>query len=189
MKNVTVIIILTVASLTSGISQLINYQLSESALSWKGKAAFSKYYLSGTLTTQSSEVKIDDGKIIDAFIIIDMLSLHAENDQLKAHLRSEDFFEVEKYTRSTFYLSEEASISANETLLTGDLTLKNKTLPIDVLATINLDNETLKVFGKFIIDRTSFGIYYNSPNFFENLKEQAIDDHFELEFALTYKKK
>lgn len=37
--------------------------------------------------------------------------------------------------------------------------------------------------------RTNFGIHYKSSSFFDNLKNKAIDDVFELEVSLKFKKK
>lgn len=189
MKNITFIIITILASLVIGNTQQTDYVLKEGVLTWKGKAAFSSYYLSGTLNAASSSLIIQNEKIIDGKIILDMLSLDAENDQLQSHLRSKDFFEVDKYQKAIFLLNKEALIVDGKTVLSGDLTIKEKTLPVDIVTTVTLCSGNPKVSGKLIVDRTKFGIYYNSPNFFENLKEHAIDDEFELVFELTYVKK
>ncbi|MFT5617313.1 MAG: hypothetical protein ACI85I_000529 [Arenicella sp.] len=39
-----------------------------------------------------------------------------------------------------------------------------------------------------IIDRTKFGITYNSPSYFEKMKDQAIADEFTISFNWVFEK-
>ena len=40
--------------------------------------------------------------------------------------------------------------------------------------------------GKFVLDRTLFGIIYKSGNFFKELADKAINDEFEMQIQLMY---
>ena len=68
----------------------------------------------------------------------------------------------------------------------GQLTLKDKTQTITFLIQQVVKRKELTIKGKAIINRTDFGITYNSPSYFENLGDQAIADEMELTFELFF---
>jgi polyisoprenoid-binding protein YceI len=54
---------------------------------------------------------------------IDMNSINTRNEKRDNHLRSEDFFDVEKFPTMTFQSKKWAKVSENEFDVTGDLSL------------------------------------------------------------------
>ena len=167
-----------------------SYQLDihKSQLKWTGKAAFSSYSLSGTLKAKSGNITISNNQITATTIIIDMKSLSSEMKDLTKHLRGKDFFEVKKYPKATFELSEPIDLNDKNPKAIGQLTIKNQTKDYSFPLMISQEEISYQVKGTITINRTEFGIYYNSPNYFEGLKQQAIADQFELELNLRFEK-
>jgi polyisoprenoid-binding protein YceI len=67
---------------------------------------------------------------------IEVASLESRSDQRDTHLRSADFFDVEKYPFITFKLTSVEPVDAESFRVKGDLTVKNVTKPITLDATI-----------------------------------------------------
>ena len=175
--------------ITSALSaQNYNLNTSKSSLEWTGKAAFNAYTLSGTLKANSGNLTIKDKKLEKTSIEIDMKSLDAENKDLKKHLKGKDFFEVKKHTKATFVLTSPIDLSKSSAIAKGNLTVKGITKPYSFPLTITKNGESYKVSGTLKIDRTNFIIYYNSPNYFEGIKQNAIADNFDLKLDLVFER-
>lgn len=67
---------------------------------------------------------------------VDASSLSTGNDQRDAHVRSADFFEVEKYPEWTFR-STGLAAKGEDYVLTGDLTIKGVTRPVELALELN----------------------------------------------------
>jgi polyisoprenoid-binding protein YceI len=67
---------------------------------------------------------------------IDLASIDTKNDQRDGHIRSADFFDVEKNPTMTF-VSTGVSVSGDEFLITGELTLKGVTKPVTLKTEFN----------------------------------------------------
>ncbi|MEM1001449.1 MAG: YceI family protein [Bacteroidota bacterium] len=146
-------------------------------LSWTGKAAFNAYSLTGAIDIKNVTSRVTINKLEDLYIEIDMTSLDHENSDLKTHLRSKDFFEVKRYKSASFQLSKPAKIVNGEALITGTLNIKDISKEEQFKVKI-VDNQLIL---DIVINRTDYGITFNSPTFFEKMKDQAIADEFRLE--------
>jgi len=138
--------------------------------------------LTGSLKKKEGIMKIEDGRVLELRIIIDMKSLDHENNDLKSHLRNEDFFEVNTFTTATFELLKPIIITNNTAILVGNMTIKNITKEEIIKAKIS--NKSLSF--SHIMNRTIYGIKFNSPSFFKKIKENAIADEFILEGRLIF---
>lgn len=145
-------------------------------LYWTGKAAFNSYSLTGTIDIKRVSSKVTTNSIEELIIEIDMTSLNHENQDLKGHLRSKDFFEVDAYNSSSFILSKPAVITNGQATLTGTLTIKNKKQEESFVVLIK-DNQ---LHLDIAVNRLDYGITFNSPTIFEKMKDQAIADEFQL---------
>ena len=58
---------------------------------------------------------------------IDVATIHTNSDDRDNHLRSGDFFDVEKYPNLSFVSTEIVKTSDNEYSITGDMTIKDVT--------------------------------------------------------------
>ena len=157
----------------------------KSTINWKGKAAFNSYSPTGTIQVKEGSISIENNVITALNIVIDMTTLDHEIKDLKNHLRNKDFFEVKKYKTATFTLSEPAKIINGGVLVVGAMTIKNTTKKETIKLTVSHEG-ALRLQFDFNLDRTEYGIKFNSPNFFKKLKENAIADKFNLKGNLVF---
>jgi polyisoprenoid-binding protein YceI len=111
--------------------------------------------LSGQLRLPS-----DDMKDASLKVEIDMTSLSTKNFILTKHLKTDDFFNVEKYPQATFVSSQiEPKPDGESThLITGDFTIHGvkKTLSFPARFTVTPEAVTLK--GTFTVRQSEFGM-------------------------------
>ena len=69
-------------------------------------------------------------------VTIEVASLNTRNEQRDNHLRSADFFDVEKYPTMSFTITSVEPLEGDSYLVRGDLTIKDVTRPIALDATI-----------------------------------------------------
>lgn len=188
LKNI-VIISLIIIGLQKIQAQNYTLDVKSSELSWTGKAAFNSYALTGTITPKSGTVTALDKTISSLQLIINMKSIDHENNDLKNHLKNEDFFEVKKYPTATFIVNNSVTLENTETVLTGSLTIKGKTNTENIPVTIESKGTDILITFKYLIDRTKYGVNHNSPSIFKRMKENAIADEFILEGKLLFKSK
>jgi polyisoprenoid-binding protein YceI len=113
------------------------------------------------------------------------------NEKLVGHLKSDDFFSVEKNPTATFVITSVAPLKGdacgNNATITGDLTIKGKTNPLSFPAKVGVKNGMAAASGTATIDRTKYDIRYRSKSFFESIGDKAIDDTFTLTFNVIAK--
>lgn len=179
MKTIkSLILALTISFSSLLMAQSKSIQTEKSTLEWTGKAAFNSYSLTGSLDLKMGSLNIENDSVRALEITVDMTSLNHENNTLKSHLRSEDFFEVSTYKDATFKLSNSSPIKDGIAKITGYLTIKDTTKQETFQISFNEDYSRLSF--EIDIDRTSYGVTFNSPSFYEKLKEDAIADVFRL---------
>lgn len=184
MKQLFMLICLALTIGCNGHAQQYTLDTHESTVQWTGKAAFQTYSLSGTLSTASGKLTMQENQPLDGTVVMDMTSLASDSKQLKTHLRSKDFFEVDRFGEATFVLSR---FDSTINVVYGELTIKEKSLPYSFPIHLERKSNQVVIRGTLVIDRTDFDITFNSPSYFEKLKEQAIADDFELEVDLRFK--
>ncbi|WP_283635489.1 YceI family protein [Aquaticitalea lipolytica] len=96
----------------------------------------------GAFKTFDASIDGEDFRTSNFNVTIDTGSISTNNDDRDAHLKSPDFFEVEKYPEITFVSTSLKKVDDNEFKLIGDLTIKGTTKEIE------LDTE----FGGFMKD-------------------------------------
>ena len=101
---------------------------------------------------------------------------------LDGHLKSDDFFGVEKFPTATLVIKSLGEKGNGVYAVTADLTIKGKTesIKFDLTVGKNTAETSLKV------DRTKYGIQYGSGSFFDNLGDKTISDEFELKVKLVF---
>ena len=96
-------------------------------------------------------------------LVIDMTSTYSDAEKLTGHLKSPDFFDVEKYPNSTFIVTDikEQSGAKGEThLLTGNFELHGVTKSIAIPITVKTSEDSIHVTADFFINRFDFNIKY-----------------------------
>lgn len=94
---------------------------------------------------------------------IDVNSIYSDDDKLTGHLKTADFFDVEKYPKASFVSTKivpDAAKGAGNYTVTGDFNLHGQTKAITFPARIEVKNDKVEVDAEFSINRKDFGIVY-----------------------------
>lgn len=157
-----------------------------SKVAWKGTKLTGAH--DGTIKISEGTLALEDGKLASGNFIIDMNTIVVldledpkQNADLKGHLESGDFFDVANNANSVFSITG-VEDKDGKTFVKGNLTMKNikKNIEFPANITVNGDNVTL-TSEPFTIDRTEWGIEYNSGKFTDLAKDKLIDDNIELQ--------
>jgi polyisoprenoid-binding protein YceI len=96
-------------------------------------------------------------------------SIEVKDENLKAHLGSPEFFDVERYPEIRFESSHIEIGRGGEITVTGELTIKDQTHEVESTGTITGPAVTLGDLVKVgitletTVDRTTFGLNWNAP--------------------------
>lgn len=160
---------------------------SSSKVEWIGTKVSG--YHTGTINIKSGSFRANGDTVTGGNFVFDMKSMvvsgppgsdEKANEKLLGHLKSPDFFDVEKHPEGSFEITSvkpftgtvtdsndvrQESINkykvANPThLVNGNLTLKGVTKNIEFPAQINVGANSIDGLAKFNIDRTQWGIVY-----------------------------
>lgn len=188
MRNLkTIAIALFVAfGTTVATAQTKKVIVEKSTIKWVGKKVTGEH--SGTVNLKEGNLIFKGNKLAGGNFTVDMTSMTATDlsgdykGKLDGHLKSEDFFGTEKNPTSTLVFKKIAAKANGVYTVTGDLTIKGITNPItfDLAVKGNTASTDLK------IDRTKYGIKYNSKSFFDSIGDKAIYDDFELSVNLQF---
>ncbi len=173
---------------TSGEFKVLN-----SKMTWKGFKATSSH--DGEITIKEGKLYVKDNKLVGGEFEIDMNSItntdmakdDPYNKKLVDHLKNADFFDVQKYPKATFEITN-VSVKDEVSIIEGNLTIKGITKNISFPASVLVEKSGVTLLSdKIKIDRTDFGIKYKSGKFFKNLKDKLINDIFEVSFKISAK--
>jgi len=156
----------------------------KSSIKWAAKKVGGGY--EGTINISKGNFLVDNNSIKGGQFTIDTKSIAVPNgsDRLVNHLKNEDFFDVQKYPTANFVLTDIKKNGAT-TMVSGQLTIKGISKQISFPATIQYAKDSLQATATNIkIDRTQFGIQYNSGSFFADLGNKAIENDFVLNITL-----
>nr|WP_229215310.1 YceI family protein [Dyadobacter bucti] len=149
----------------------------------------------GTVPLTSGSLIVDNDKLKGGNFVIDVKSLVVTdvtdkemNGKLTGHLKSDDFFSVEKHPQAKLVISSVTPKGGNAYDVTGKLTIKGITQDVKFPATVKADSKKVTANAKVTVDRTKYDIKFRSANFFENLGDKAIDNDFTLDVNLVANK-
>ncbi len=179
-----------------GIANATDYNVdkSVSTVRWDAKKVTGKH--NGTIAIASGSFSATNANITGGTIVIDMKSIvdldltdAGYNAKLTGHLKSEDFFAVDKFPESRLVVNKVSQVSGSDYKFMADLTIKGVTNPIEFNAKVTKNGDNLNAEGIMTINRAKFGVKYGSSSFFENLGDKVIYDDFTLTFNIVAKKK
>ena len=144
-----------------------------SVINWEGYKP-GRYSHIGTIKMQSGQLAINNGNIESGSFVIDMNSLNnldlqdaKDKAKLEGHLKSGDFFEVEKYPTGKFEIASVQALTGDASgathKITGNLTLKDITKSIELPARVAVsDGKLVAESLEFSINRTEWGASHDS---------------------------
>jgi polyisoprenoid-binding protein YceI len=188
MKNLkTIALALLLAFGTTAVTaQNKKIDVEKSKINWVGKKVTGEH--SGTVNFQEGTLMFKDKKVAGGNFTVDMTSLTATDlsgewrDKLDGHLKADDFFGTDKFKTSTLKFTKIANKGNGVYTVTADLTIKGITNPVTFDLTVKGNTAT----SSFKVDRTKYGIKYNSKSFFESIGDKAIYDDFDLTINLQF---
>lgn len=171
----------------------LDADLASSNIEWEGAKPTGRH--NGTVNLQSGELMLLDGAIVGGVFTIDMNSIKDidltdadDNAKLVNHLKSPDFFDVEKYPTAVFQITSVEPLSGNvdaSHTIFGNLTMKDVTKSINFPVMVTMDDESVTATSPaFVIDRTEWNVQYGSKTLFKNLKDKFINDEMSLRINL-----
>jgi polyisoprenoid-binding protein YceI len=160
----------------------------QTKLEWLGEKVTGQH--TGTIKLQSGWLNWKDNKIIAGEFNVDMASLKESerNARLEGHLKSDDFFSVGKFPLALLVITGSTPFDKGTGVVTGNLTIKGVTNPIEFKAAVQKKDDALWFFANITVDRTKYNIRYGSGSFFDNLGDKTIYDEFKLKVSLCVKK-
>ncbi len=160
-----------------------------SNVDWVGKKVTGQH--TGTINIKSGTVHLHDGTITGGKVVIDMTSMASTDmkgemaQKLIGHLSSGDFFDTKNHNTATLKITGTKKLEGNKYTITGNLTIKGISKPIEFPATIELKDGKLAAYAELKVDRTLYDIKYGSGKFFEGLGDKMIDDEFIIKFKIA----
>jgi polyisoprenoid-binding protein YceI len=145
----------------------------------------------GTVNVKSGDMVMKGNQLVGGSFVLDMTSITSTDltgeyqTKLNSHLKTGDFFEVEKYPTATFKIT---SVKKNNdkiynSLVSGNLTVKGKTNPISFPAKINYSKGVVSlVSNKFTFDRQKFDVAYKST-----MQDVFVKDDIDMLVKVTAK--
>lgn len=165
----------------------------QSTVTWTAKKVTGSHY--GTVNVGKGTLTVDGKKLTGGTVEVDLRTMVSTDlkgqqghDRLIGHLKSDDFFSVEKHPMATFVLTGVTPKGGNQMEVAGKLTIKGITQPVAFPATLTMTGTNLEAAGKMSIDRTKYDMKFRSGSFFENLGDKMIDDEFTLDLKIVASK-
>ncbi len=172
------------------------FRITQGTINWAGKKSMGDGH-NGTINVEQGELLVNQDRLINGKIIIDMHSIAVsdikdagERRDLESHLRDSDFFEAEKYPKAEFVIQQvlPSNNPAYNWLIVGDLTMKGKTKPVNIPANLSIEGDKLKAqTPTFPINRTEWGVNFKS-GILGTSKDKLINDNVMLSLTLEAKK-
>jgi polyisoprenoid-binding protein YceI len=165
-----------------------------SSVKWTGsKALVDSKHNGNVKLAPASFLMLDKDKITGGEIVVDMTTVVNEDQtdatykaKLEGHLKSEDFFAVDKYKEAKFKINKVTAQTDGKQLFEGDLTIRDVTKPASIAATVSKEGKTWAATGDMKFDRSLFNVKYGSKAFFPDLvkkgKDKVIADEISLNF-------
>lgn len=165
--------------------------LENSIINWKGYKVTGAH--EGTLKLKEGALTYTDDVLTGGYFVVDMNTMNCTDlgagkgkEKLEGHLKSADFFGVDKYPTARFEITKVVSRGTEgDYRVSGNLTIKESTQPIKFNAVVKKDLKGATASAAIKIDRTDFDVRYGSGSFFDNLGDKTIYDEFDLNLTLV----
>ena len=191
-KKIFLSFILSFFTIISFSQESIKVNTEASTVKWIGSKITESH--NGDIKIKSGKLVLDNGRLVGGAFVIDMTSINTTDmegrmkERLDLHLKNEDFFNVEKFPTAQLKITSVQSTERTKYEITADLTIKGKTHPITFNADVKIQGAAYLATANFKINRTKWGVVYNSGNFFEDLGDYMIKDEIEFDIFLLSEK-
>lgn len=188
MKTISLVLSIVLLTSIQSFSQKVTTDPVKSKIHWTGKKIVGNSH-NGELKLKSGVLELKNDQITKGSFVVDMNSMtnldledKDYNAKLIGHLKSDDFFSVEKYPTATFNVKKSTKFTNGKATVTGDITIKGTTKLVTAVVTKGSDNT---YSTRLELDRSQFDVRYGSNSFFDNLGDKAIDNIFVLDITIV----
>lgn len=165
----------------------------KSSVEWYAEKVTGKH--NGIINLKSGQLSNNHGRFGGNFVM-DMTSLvcldlkDGSKAKLEGHLKSEDFFSVQKHPSASFEITSMTPISgakagAPNYNINGKMTIKGITNDITFPANVTVTGSSMMASADIVIDRSKYDVRYGSKTFFSDIGDKAIYDEFTLKVKLV----
>lgn len=167
--------------------QTFNIDTTTTSVDWKGAHKGGLAPRWGKIKVSLGTISVANDSISGGEFLVNMASLQVDpasvteegkkSTELEGHLKSADFFDVAKAPTAKFVITKVepyttaagASLIADPNyVISGNLTLKDKTLNVTFPAKVQVTADAVTAAAKFVIDRSAWGINYKTEGSPEN---------------------
>jgi polyisoprenoid-binding protein YceI len=177
-------------------ASIVNVDAAKSTIEWKGSKYIGGSH-NGTVALKEGKLFAAGGELTGAEMVIDMtaivctdISNPSSNERLIGHLKSDDFFSVDKYPTATLKITtfeKSENAKAGTHIAKGTLTIKGITKPIAFYTTVNASGGKYTATAEFEVDRSLYDVRFGSNSFFDSLGDKAIKNDIQFKVSLTTK--
>ncbi|RRB02534.1 YceI family protein [Larkinella rosea] len=164
----------------------------QSTVVWNSKKVGGEH--TGNIKLAKGEFVFDGKKLTAGNFTADMttLSENKNSERVVNHLKSDDFFGVEKNPTATFKITKVEAISGAKAgepnyNVTGDLMIKGTTKPITFPAVVKQAGDDVEATAKLTVNRLEYDIKYRAA-IIGTAADRIIEDTFSLDLKLVGKK-
>ncbi|MBV8970339.1 MAG: YceI family protein [Verrucomicrobia bacterium] len=170
--------------------------LMQSRVEWTGRNLLNKHY--GRIGLKSGQLEFHQSQLTGGRIVLDMgnivcidLNGTPQHDVLIDHLRSDDFFDVERFPEASLVIGsvrkiENAPPGQLNLEVNADLTLKGVTAPLTFSAASGVTREgKAAAQATLSFDRTRWNVLYGSARFFYRVGMHLVNDHIDLDIKIV----
>lgn len=180
----------TMEASSEAMTYVVDTETSE--INWVGSKPSGQHM--GHVDLQNGELLVENEKLVGGTFVLDMntISDHdlegEDKGKLEGHLKTGDFFEVEKFPTATFEITSVEPVTDVPDAthqITGNLTMKGTTKSVTLPAKVEMTEEGLMASTpKFTINRTEWGVNFKS-GILGVPKDKAIHDEIGLQITLN----
>jgi polyisoprenoid-binding protein YceI len=162
-------------------------------IDWKGDKKIGSFHV-GTIDLKSGWLNVEANALTGGEFVVDMNSIKNSDvkdekmrERLVGHLKSDDFFGVEKYPLSKLVITGSSKLEGGKALVKGNLTIKEATHPVEFTVTESKEGAVVTYSAEIVFDRSLYDVRFGSGKFFSNLGDNAINDEIKLNVKLVVK--
>ena len=166
---------------------------SATVIDWKGDKKIGSFHV-GTIDLKSGWLNVEGNALTGGEFLVDMNSINNSDvkdekmrERLVGHLKSDDFFGVEKYPLSKLVITGSSKLEGGKALVKGNLTVKEATHPVEFTVTESKNGAVITYSAEIVFDRSLYDVRFGSGKFFSNLGDNAINDEIKLNVKLVVK--
>ena len=159
----------------------------DSTVAWRGAKAIGDFH-TGEVDLTDGSLVIEDGALVSGEFALDMTSIIVTDgapDRLVQHLNSDDFFSTATFPTATLVINSAEALGDDQYAVSGDLTIKGITNPIEFTATAVEEGGSMTASADIVFDRSLYDVRFGSGSFFSDLGDDLINDEIEITVDLV----